>query len=215
MNVLERINFTEVIRELDYQGLLNDHTIIITDFDNTLISYAEEAKSLLELQPEKIPDEVLTQVKKIVDSGARLAIATNRPKEGFAIAEAMSNVMGNYPVFPQSLEDMGVEVFGGGPLFMVEKYKRTDNAIYAIKSWLLAAEKDGGAGVLQEDKWTVICIGDRPWDLQFFDKLEESIKAYNADVEVLMYKIPGFKVEDNHPRGWWNTVLRFFLKFLP
>lgn len=217
MEVRERINFTEVIRELDYQGLLKEGTIIITDFDNTIIRYSEMAENLLQLQPEKIPDEVLTQVHKVVESGAKLAIATNRPKEGFSIAEKLAEVLGKYPVFPKSLEKMGVEVFGGGPLFMLDHFKGSDNAFYTLKSWLLADAKSGGAGLVNSDMMTIVSIGDRPRDISFFDKLQDIIDNDYPDVKFIEYKLPGFEVEDNKSihKSWWSSFKRFLLRFVP
>ncbi len=216
MNVQQRINFTEVIRELDYQKLLRPGTIIITDFDNTFISYEEEAENILKLQPERIPDTILAQVKKITQSGAKLAIATNRPKEGFKLAEAMADVMGDYPVFPETLEKMGVEVFGGGPLFMVEKYKKTDNAFYLMKSWLLTDAEHGGAGITNNPNITIVGIGDRKGDMDFFVKLQDIIDNDYPEVQFIIYKLPGLNAEDNpDTSGFINKIIRFIMKFVP
>lgn len=196
MNVYPRINFTEVIRELDYKGQLKEGTAIVTDFDNTVVTYGDAIKSILSLKPDEVPENVLTQIHKIVKSGAKLAIATNRPDEGFTLSHAMDALMGDYPNFPQDLEKLGVEVFGGGPLFMLEKYKSTDDAHYLIKSWLVAPVEEGGAGIVDKKDATVVCIGDRPNDLRFFAKLEESLAETNPNVTFVGYKLPGFAVED-------------------
>jgi hypothetical protein len=215
MNVVQMNSFSEVIIELEKKNLLKKDTVIITDFDNSLITYGEELQGFLELRPEKIPDRVLEMVRKIEGSGAQLAVATNRPKEGFYLANIYSKLMGKYPVFPGSLEKMGVDVFGGGNLFLVEKYKRTDEAIYAIKSWLLADEKDGGAGVTTDDVETLVCIGDRPFDIDFFRMLEKSMRVYSPDIKVIVYKLPGFSAEDKPKKGFLNRVWRRILRLIP
>lgn len=216
MNVQQRINFTEVIRELDYQKLLKPGTIIITDFDNTFITYAEEAENLFKFQPERIPDTILAQVKKITAKGAKLAIATNRPKEGFKLAETMADLLGDYPVFPETLEKMGVEVFGGGPLFMFEKFKKTDDAFYMMKSWLLTDAEHGGAGITNDRNITIVGIGDRKGDMDFFTKLQDIIDNDYPDVSFIIYKLPGLIAEDNPDTGGIiHKVIRFIMRFIP
>lgn len=215
MNVVQMNSFREVILDLEKKGLLKKDTVIITDFDNSLITYGDQLQGFLSMRPEEIPEEVLEMVRKIEKSGAQLAVATNRPKEGFYLANVYSKLMGKYPVFPGSLEKMGVDVFGGGPLFMVDKYKRTDEAIYAIKSWLLADEKDGGAGVTQQEVETLVMIGDRPFDMTFFESLEKSMRVYSPDINVIIYKLPGFEAEDEPKKGFLNRVWRAILRLIP
>lgn len=207
----------EAIDRLDREGKLRAGTVIITDFDNTLVSLGEQARSLGKLQPDAIPDETMYLVDRLVARGIRIGVATNRPDEGLFLATKWAQLRGGYNVFPKALERKGVEVFGGGPLFMVEKFKTTDQAVYDIKSWLMASVEDGGAGLNEASPALVICIGDRIGDLEFFEKLEESVRTHNPAVEFEFYKLPGIKEEETPgpPANLKEWLIRVFAKLLP
>ncbi|MCX7996650.1 MAG: hypothetical protein N2691_02710 [Patescibacteria group bacterium] len=206
----------EAIDLLAGAGKLRAGTVVITDFDNTLVSFGEEARNLLDLRPEAIPDETMYLLDRLVAMGVQVAVATNRPDEGIYLAKKWAKLRGNYNVYPEALEKKGVEVFGGGPFFMVEKYKETDNAVYALRSWLVAPVESGGAG-LNGGSALVVCLGDRLGDLSFFEKLEKSVHAHNPEVVFEIYKLPGIAAEENPspPSGIKERLIKLIARFLP
>lgn len=217
-DIIPANSFNEVITWLEQQHKLHKGTVILTDFDNTLVSFSEQKLSMLALRPEEIPNDTLILIDRVRATGAQIAVTTNRPAEGFGPAEAAAKLLGDYPTFPDSLKERGVVIFGGGSDFWHNKYKRSDQAEYDVRSWLLQEEADGGAAIPNVGPGGVLAfVGDRPGDMAFFREVADSILAANPETVVYFFKLPGFAVEDNplSVDTWWERVKRFIVRFLP
>lgn len=193
-------HFDETIDDLEKRGELGPDTVIIFDYNETFAKIGEELSAAASGKPGALPERGLKALQKALDAGCKLACASNQPDAGHQVAAFISKLRGGYTFFPQGLQDMGVEVFGGDAMFFIDKFKEGDDSVFQVSSWVNAGEEMGGAG-FKPDKGKLVMIGDRKKDMRFFGKVGDRITFTNRYDQCIGYKLPSLFPEEEDLEG--------------
>jgi hypothetical protein len=198
-------DFEEIILYLKKKELLGKGTIIVADYNHTLVPTETDLKNALHGQIGKIPEQTIEALRQALDAGCRIAVATNQPRKGHQVAAMMSRLMswlgGGYTYFPKGLLELGIPVFGGRFLFFCNKYKKGRHGVEEITSWINSPESEGGAG-FDRSEGIIIFMGDRETDMDFFEAVAQELQAQRC----LAFKLPsmfpeGKALEKHGPLG--------------
>jgi hypothetical protein len=182
--------FTDIRHFLTYfeQHILpqKDEGVLLFDSDNTLRPHAI-GRGMKTQRFGSIPQDIFNRIKALhnyLRDSWSMAVVSNQPEQGHQVAGIVHKQTGE-PVFPHSLREEGIEVFGGDWLFPIHVYKNSDRSVIRTVEWIMRERlgpllriKDNKAKTLQ-----LMGVGDRPTDIEFYRKVAHHLKCRLHDLD--------------------------------
>lgn len=140
-------------------------------------------------EPGRLPDESVELLRGLRNAGWEILVVSNQPREGHQVARLVRDAKrGDYPIFPDSLEDvLGKEgVHGAGWDFLWKKYKSTPEAVNRTAEWV---ERKLGSVLGQ-----IYFVGDRESDVEFAEKVKNELKTRGEIRALNIWKVRGLEL---------------------